>query len=55
MEDQEELILRKRTYQLLIAGFMFFMGIRSLYLNFDTFTSIVFLVLGISVLLNNEK
>lgn len=55
MEDQEEQLLKKRTYQLAIGGFLFFMGIRSMYLNFDMFTTIVFGVLGVSVLLNNNE
>ena len=55
MEDQEEQLLKKRTYQLAIGGFLFFMGIRSMYLNFDLFTTIVFGVLGVSVLLNNNE
>jgi hypothetical protein len=55
MRDKEEQIIKKRTYQLAIAGFLFFMGIRSMYLNFDMITTIVFAVLGLSVLLNNKE
>mgnify|MGYP003984381527 CR=1 FL=1 len=55
MEDQEEKLIKKRTYQLVIGGFLFFMGIRSMYLNFDMFTTIVFGVLGVSVLLNIKE
>jgi len=55
MEDQEEKLIKKRTYQLAIGGFLFFMGVRSMYLNFDMFTTIVFGVLGVSVLLNIKE
>ena len=53
-QDEEEQLIKKRTYRLAIGGFLFFMGIRSLYLNFDMFTTLVFVVLGVSVLLNKD-